>query len=72
MVLIKVNFDKGRYHLVTKMEEWCHQRIGPGGWVYPDPDDWCTRRWAVSATFGNTVFYFKNQVDATVFALRWQ
>ena len=72
MVLTTVNFDKGRYHLINKMEYWCHQRLGPGGWVYADPDDWHARNWAVSAAFGNTVFYFKNAADATAFALQWQ
>ena len=53
------------------MAEWLRQNMGAGGWVHTDPDDWDERNWAMSSIFGNSVFYFKNQADATAFTLRW-
>lgn len=72
MGVTTVSFNKGHYHLVKEMEEWCHRHLGIGGWVYADPDDWHARDWGISISFGNTVFYFKNEANATAFALRWK
>ena len=69
--IYEIEFGKDRYHQLREMAEWLRQNIGAGGWVHTDPDDWDERNWAMSSIFGNSVFYFKNQADATAFTLRW-
>lgn len=69
-----VEFSKRHYHLNDSMIEWCEINIGknqPGNWVYANPGNWHERNWAISSTFGNTTFYFKNEKDATMFMLKW-
>jgi hypothetical protein len=69
--MTQIELGKEKYHLNKDMELWCHQNIGFGGWVYSDPNDWDQRHWAMSTMFGNTTFYFKNEIDAVQFSLRW-
>jgi hypothetical protein len=72
MAITEVTFTKAQYHLNGAMELWCHHNLGPGGRVYSDPGDWEeNRKWAMTGMFGNTTFYFKNETDATIFALKW-
>jgi hypothetical protein len=65
-------FGKDQYHLNNTISNWCEENIGPGGYVYSDPGDWETRRWAVWSMFGETTWLFACKADATLFALKWQ
>jgi hypothetical protein len=72
MDITTVEFGKRYYHLNDDMKSWCVDNVGPGGWTSVTPADWDVRNWAMFTMFGNTTFYFKNEHDATVFALRWK
>jgi hypothetical protein len=67
MAVTEIHFGKGRYHEIETMVKWCYEHFGDGGWL-ADPK--CS--WAVGSAFGNTFFSFKNEKDATIFALRWK
>lgn len=71
-----VHFGKSHYHLQGVMINWCNKHVG----VNPPNDDWAWNTikewdregpWCIQSAFGNTWFYFKNDSDATMFALRW-
>lgn len=66
MAVTEFHFGKDRYHEIQYMISWCHLQFGDGGWL-ASPS--CT--WATESAFGNTFFKFKNEEDATMFALRW-
>ena len=72
---VEVRFDKRRYHLHGDMMNWCNENIGKGGWSYDTPKTWegmDGEIWVVRCAFGNTVFAFKNEADASMFILRWE
>lgn len=48
------------------MQAWCRESIGAGGFVIVDHS-----LWKVEHAFGNTVFSFRREKDAALFALRW-
>ncbi len=56
-----VYFTRDRYPQVQTMIDWCFNQFGPS------VDD----RWSLSTAFGESRWLFKNQSDATMFALRW-
>lgn len=73
---ITVEFDRRYYHLQREMEEWCNTYIGENprytNWVYSEPKEWeGLGTWCLASMFGTTFFYFKNEADATLFALKW-
>ena len=73
---ITIEFGKDKYHLQHEMEMWCTKHISENpiyrNWVSSKPKEWeGLGNWAMSSMFGNTFFYFKNEADATAFALRW-
>jgi len=66
-----ITVGRNRYHLNSKMEQWCHDNVGAGGWG-TDSVDWDNgRKWAMSSMFGNTTFIFKEPKYLTLFLLRW-
>jgi hypothetical protein len=67
MAVTVIQFGKGRYHEIETMIKWCYEHFGGGGWL---PSPGCS--WSVESAFGNTFFIFKNEKDATIFALRWK
>jgi hypothetical protein len=71
---VEVRFGKNRYHQHKEMIDWCSESLGPGGWTYDTPKDWTAwgGQWAIHCTFGNTVFAFKEEKDASMFILRWE
>lgn len=64
--MINIEFDKSRYHLLEEMQVWCRENIGAGGYIYRDHF-----KWTIETAFGNSTFKFKNEKDATLFALKW-
>jgi hypothetical protein len=66
----KITFGKEKYHLHIKMQHWCEERIGKGGWHYND-DIADNMVWCMDGAFGNTFFYFRNPEDAVAFKLVW-
>jgi hypothetical protein len=72
---IEVRFGKDRYHQHKEMIDWCMLNIGEGGWTYDTPKLWAgmdPRIWVIHCTFGNTVFAFKEEKDASMFILKWE
>jgi hypothetical protein len=70
----EVRFGKDRYHQQSEMTLWCHENIGMGGWTYETPKTWVGYNgiWVIHCTFGNTVFAFKEEADASMFILKWE
>ncbi len=63
----QIHLDKGHYHLIESMRNWCVGNIGTGGyWALREGDHWC-----VLTAFGRSSWCFKNQNDATLFTLKW-
>jgi hypothetical protein len=72
---VEVRFGKDRYHQHEEMIKWCKEVIGYGGWSWVTPDSWDRvggKLWLVHSAFGNTVFAFKEEKDASMFILRWE
>lgn len=67
--MTEIWFGKDRYHDHPQMFEWCRTQFGYGPWCKPYEDK---HRWGIETAFGNTCFYFRDESDATLFALRWQ
>jgi hypothetical protein len=65
----QVHFEKDRYRQVEDMMGWCIDNIGEGGYIFSTNN--IERRWALVLAFGKSSWLFKNQDDATMFALRW-
>lgn len=65
--MTEIQFGKNRYHEIETMIKWCYEHFGNGGWL-AQPNS----KWSVESGFGNTFFMFKNEQDATLFALRWK
>jgi len=63
----QVHFERDRYHEVEDMIVWCVRQLGEGG-LYTSNKD---KQWALITAFGKSSWLFKNQDDATMFALRW-
>ena len=69
-----ITFGKDRFHLNTKMEKWCRDNLGPGGWTYDKPKTWegmGDKSWSIHSMFGHTTFAFKDPKHLTMFILRW-
>lgn len=66
-----LTFGKDRYHLHKEMIQWAEDNIGTGGWRKPDRERWGDS-WGIVINFGNQDWYFVDEHDATLFALRWQ
>ena len=66
--MIKVSFDKDKYHLQNEMREWCRNAFGPGMWCNPKDH---TNTWGWETAFGHTQYYFKHEHEASAFMLRW-
>jgi hypothetical protein len=60
----QVHLDKGRYHLIGEIKQWCLEHIGTGGFIQGGT-------WCVFTAFGKSSWCFKNQEDAALFTLRW-
>ena len=57
--------DWGNLESWPKMVEWCVESFGPT----PDDGIWTPgSRWYVN----NAKFWFRNEIDRTVFVLKWQ
>jgi hypothetical protein len=57
---------KDRYHEIDIIRAWCIQQFGYAVWHRKDED-----RWSWESSFGNTGFYFRDEADASLFALKW-
>lgn len=64
----QIHFERDRYHEIQAMVAWCINYFGEGGYISSSNK---TERWAVVTAFGKSSWLFKNQEDATMFALRW-
>jgi hypothetical protein len=62
----QITFNRSKYHLISKMEQWCSTTIGTGGWLYKQDD-----LWNVTSIFGNTTFKFKQHSHYMLFLLKW-
>lgn len=73
---VKLAYGKEFYHLQGQMINWCEKHVGPNpphsDWAWDNITDWNREgSWAIRSMFGITLFYFKNERDATMFVLRW-
>lgn len=64
-----IKFGKDRYHLNGEMYEWLVSNFGSGGWYKGSID--ANHRWAWESGFGITIYYFREDKDASMFLLRW-
>jgi hypothetical protein len=64
----RIHFERDHYPFVHDMIQWCFAEFGEGGYI---GSVYRTERWAVVTAFGKSSWLFKNQEDATMFALRW-
>jgi hypothetical protein len=63
--MTEIQFGKDRYQEISSMCYWCWENFGDGGYLAPHA------RWTLEQAFGNSFFRFKDDKDATFFALRW-
>lgn len=66
--MIKFSFEKDKYHLQDDIRAWCRENFGSGMWMNPKGH---TQTWGWETAFGHTQYYFKNELEASMFALRW-
>jgi hypothetical protein len=69
-----ISFNNTRYHLNDKMQQWCNDSIGHGGWTYNTPETWegmNDKVWIIHSMFGRTTFAFKEEKHLTLFLLKW-
>lgn len=71
MELIRISFDKDRYHEHLEMISWCEKNLGEGGY-YSFTKNPETAKWAIESMFGSTHFFFKDSKDAVLFGLTWR
>lgn len=57
--------------LGQEAEEWCFNKIGPRWFAVGRKDGLWTAFWAGRDMPKNYHWYFKNEKDAFIFALRW-
>lgn len=60
------------YHRIRDIENWCESHIGLGDWS--DRSEFRkdeNLKWSISQMFGTTFIRFRNDIDATLFTLRW-
>lgn len=71
--MIELKLSKSHYHLQSEIYEWCEEKFGKGAWASPHKGEFplSSVDWVMDTIFGNTFVYFKNEQDATLFALRW-
>ena len=62
----EIKIGKDRYHELSDMSRWCSRQFGPGGYLKHQANVWY-----METAFGNSVFRFKQERDATAFALKW-
>jgi hypothetical protein len=67
----QLSFGKDKYHLHTEMVQWARDNIGTGGWRVPSQKLWGDT-WGIVINFGKQDWYFINEKDAIMFALRWK
>lgn len=63
-------FGKDKYHLHNEMIQWARDNIGKGGFRKPSKELWGDT-WGIVINFGNQDWYFIDENDAIMFALRW-
>lgn len=66
--MITFEFSKDQYHLQEEIRDWCRSNFGPGLWFNPKDN---TNSWGFETAFGYTVYFFKQEHEASMFALRW-
>ena len=66
-----ITFGKDRYHQQEEMIAWCREHIGIGSWWNGLPAMPCGMVWSIQCVFGQTTFWFKNERDGSLFALKW-
>lgn len=66
-----LTYGKDKYHLHTEMIQWARDNIGTGGWRVPSKELWGDS-WGIVMAYGTQEWYFVDEHDATIFALRWQ
>jgi hypothetical protein len=69
--VIEFKFGRERFHEAQEMSLWLIDHYGRGMWYRHAMVENNDCRWAQESAFGITWFYFRNQEDATMFALRW-
>jgi hypothetical protein len=66
--MTEFEFDKSQWHLQEEIRDWCRSNFGPGMWCNPKDN---TNTWGFDSDFGDTTYYFKQEHEASMFALRW-
>jgi hypothetical protein len=66
-----ITFDRDRYHQQEEMISWCNAHIGLGTWWTGLTELPTSMSWALDCLHGRTTFWFDNDSDALLFALRW-
>ena len=66
--MIEFKISKNRYHQQSEIRAWCRENFGPGMWMNPKDH---TQSWGWETMFGNTHYYFKQEHEASMFALMW-
>ena len=66
--MIEFNFGKDQYHLQGEIRAWCRSSFGPGMWSNPKDN---TASWGWDSDFGETRYFFKQEHEASMFALKW-
>lgn len=82
----KVKVERGRFQLIipsmgmhpwtdycNELAQWCNDRFGPGMQISNSNNKYLTKSelWYFHQRYGFVNFFFKNEVDATAFGLRW-
>jgi hypothetical protein len=57
---------KDQYHLLTEMQQWCRDCIGPGGYLREPMSNW-----SIETAFGTSFFKFQRERDRNWFMMRW-
>jgi hypothetical protein len=69
--IIKITLNKDRYHEQEAIVKWCQKHLGPGGWNTSLVLNNRGEQWRVDSIFGSTHFWFKQERDYLLFALKW-
>ena len=67
--MIEFTFGKDKYHLQDEIRAWCRENFGQAD--YLGVSDHEHRTWYWDTRFGNTHYFFKQEHEASMFALRW-
>jgi hypothetical protein len=67
--MIEFTFGKDTYHMQEEIRAWCREHFGQDD--YWGVSEHAHRTWYWHSGFGNTHYFFKQEHEASMFALRW-